>query len=157
MTAMSPLRQQMTEKLPWLFEDLQFRVVKDFYDPRNFGDCLVTLESDVIRLQFALDRGQILVYLRPLSEPSRWWNIVHVLEAIRGQIPEPRFDLEGKACMLRDNFPALVSALGPGSLDETRREIERYGKERLEAANQQARAARAAARKKSWLDRFFRN
>jgi hypothetical protein len=56
--------------------------------------------------------------------------------------------------MLRDNFPALVNALGPGSLEETRREIERHGKERLEAFNQMGRAA-AAARKKSWLDRFF--
>lgn len=140
---MSPLRQEMTEKLPWLFADLQFRVVGDSYDPRTFGDCLVTLESDVIRLRFVKDRGQILIELRPLSEPSRWWNAVYILEAIRGERPVPHFDLEGAASMLRDNFPALVSALGPGSLEETRREIERHGKERVEAFNQAGRAAAA--------------
>jgi hypothetical protein len=79
MTGMSPLRQQMTEELPWLFADLHFKALEDAYYPLQFGDCLVTLQSDVIRLQFARDRGQILIYAGPLSEPNRWWHIGHIL------------------------------------------------------------------------------
>jgi hypothetical protein len=62
---MSPLNRELGEQLPWLFKDLRFRVIEDEYSPKAFGDCLVVLDSDVLKLRFARDRGQVTVDVAP--------------------------------------------------------------------------------------------
>jgi len=59
MSTSIPLKQEVTEQLPWLFEELGFRVVEDHFDPKSFGNSFVTLGSPGLQVRFVRDRGQI--------------------------------------------------------------------------------------------------
>jgi hypothetical protein len=123
---MAPLKELIEEKFPWLFEELGFRAVAWSYNPKVFGDSVVTLESDTLRLRFIRDRGAIRANLASISEPETWWDLVALLEVIHGVKPEPQ--LEGVAPLVRTNYGHLVQALGP-QLSETKRELERLAEE----------------------------
>jgi hypothetical protein len=137
---MSPLAQSILDKMPWLLNDLGFRIVQDSYSPEAFGNCDVVLNGAQVRLRFVRDRGQILAYLAPLEDPDQWWNLVFLLEVIHGVMPDPEFRLEAVGRRVEENFPALVQALGP-RLEETRRELGRREQLRLQALRNPVRPA----------------
>jgi hypothetical protein len=126
-----PLKQQLIATEGWVLQDLGFRVVGEYYDYKHFGNSGVELESEILRLRFVRDRGQTWAEVAPLSEPMGWWAMSWVLEAIRGDPPEPpptdleeigrrwmeagpRLTLQAEASLFRDNLAALNEALGPG-------------------------------------------
>ena len=123
---MSPLGQDIVDKLPWLLNELGFRIVQDSYDPKVFGNCVVVLNGAWVRLRLVRDRGQILAYLTVPGKIDTWWDMDFLLEAIYGRMPEPEFELTAVGKRLRENFPALVEALGP-KLEETKQELDRRG------------------------------
>jgi len=127
-----PLAELVSERLPWLFREFGFRILESEYDANNFGNSLVVLQSDRIRLRFERDRGQVLAALGPLSEPRTWWGLISLCEVIRNENVTPRYKLDALGAILRDNLPALVEALGP-KLSETRQEIEKRRQERSKA------------------------
>jgi hypothetical protein len=118
----NPLVRQITERMPWLFADYGFRVVEYSYDARSFGNCIVTLESETLRLRFHTDRGIGYAELASQTDPEYWFDLALLLRPILGERPDPNF--EGTALLLKQNFPALVTALGP-KFPETKREEER--------------------------------
>lgn len=129
MSASIPLKQEVAEQLPWLFQDFGFRVVEDDFDPKSFGNSFVTLESPALRVRFIRDRGQVSAEIASGSEPRMWWNLEHVCELIAGRSVEPGFELSSVSALLRNNLPALMEALGP-NFPETKRELERRAEER---------------------------
>jgi len=130
----------VTEQLPWLFQELGFRIVEDRFDPKEgFGNSIVKLESANFRVLLSRDRGQILADVAAHSDPETWWNLEHVCEIISGQSINPDFELSAAATLLRNNVSALADYLGP-KFPETKRELER----------------RAAERTLAWLRRFSR-
>lgn len=66
------------------------------------------------------------------GNPEKWWDLVHLLEAISGVKPRPNFDLVAVTSMLRNNLTNLIEALGP-NLAQTTDALERQGQERLKA------------------------
>ena len=124
---MGPLKPLIEEKFPWLFEELGFRAVAWSYNPKVYWDSTLTVESDMLRLRFIRDRGEIRAQLASISEPETWWDLVSLLEVIHGEKPEPQ--LEGVAPLVRTNYSHLVQALGP-QLSETKKELERLQEER---------------------------
>ncbi len=132
MSTSIPLKQEVTEQLPWLFEELGFRVVEDHFDPKSFGNSFVTLGSPGLQVRFVRDRGQISAEVASRSEPGKWWNLEHVCELIAGRSIEPGFELSSVAALLRNNMPALMESLGP-KFPETKRELERRAEERKQA------------------------
>ncbi len=122
----NPLVRQITDRMPWLFADCGFRVVDYSYDPRAFGNCVVTLESETLRLRFHKDRGIGYAMLASQTDPDYWFDLALLLRPILGERPDPNF--EGTVLLLRNNFPALVMALGP-KFPETKREEERRKEE----------------------------
>jgi hypothetical protein len=133
----TPLKQQLVESCPWLFEELGFVILYDDYDPKNFGDSIVILKSSSLRLRFVRDRGQVVAYVRSAADPDpeKWWSVGCVLEAINGKLPESSFELVVVATHLRGNLPALIEAMGPRYW-ETRSELERRAAERLRELQQ---------------------
>lgn len=113
MSANIPLKQEVTEQLPWLFQDFGFQVVEDDFDPKSFGNSFVTLESSGLRVRFVRDRGQVSAEIASRSDPGMWWNCEHVCELIVGRTVEIGFELSAVAALLRNNFPALTDYLGP--------------------------------------------
>ncbi|HEY7337193.1 MAG TPA: hypothetical protein VH639_20045 [Bryobacteraceae bacterium] len=152
---MSPLAQQITDKLPWLFDELGFSIAHDEYDPKAFGDCLVILKNDTLRLRFVKDRYISYVDLRLPSdpEPERWWSMDYVLEIIGGHLPEPTKNVEVLGSRLRENLPALMEAVGP-RLEQTKRAVEQRARERRQAITN---SIQRPIRKRSWLRRIFGN
>jgi len=109
---MSPLNQQLMQDIPWLFGELGFTVIWDEYDPKAFGDCIVILKSASFRARFIKDRGQILLDLAPNLEPDNWWDLGFILRAIDRECQAPDLTLGAWASLFRENYPALVEALG---------------------------------------------
>ncbi len=126
----NPLVRLITERAPWLFADYGFKIVDYSYDARSFGNCIVTLESETLRLRFVRDRGITYAQLASRTEPEYWFDASLLLRPILGERPDPSF--EGTALLLKDYFPALVQALGP-KFPETKLEEERRKKEVLES------------------------
>lgn len=113
----NPLVKLIQERLPWLFEDYSFKIVTYSYDPRSFGNCLVVLESPALRLRFVRDRSITSAELAARSEPDTWYDVGSLLSFLQGERPDAAF--EGLAVLLKQNWKALDSALGP-NLAETR-------------------------------------
>jgi hypothetical protein len=127
-----PLKPLLAERLPWLFEDLGFRVAYSDYDPAHFGDSMVILNAERIRLRFVRDRGQVMLDVATRAEPEEWFSFGCLYEAIHNESIKPRFTLNALGDLLKKEFAALVDGLGP-NLSETRKEIERRENERLRA------------------------
>jgi hypothetical protein len=125
-----PLKQEISESIPGLLEELGLHVVEDQYSPKSFGNSYVTLQSPGLLVRFVRDRGHVHAEVAPLTAPTSWWPLGFVLIAIQRQVPENQFGLLNAACLLRDNFRELSDALG-SRLAETRRDIERLTEERL--------------------------
>jgi hypothetical protein len=151
---MSPLNQQLTRDIPWLFGELGFTVIADEYDPKAFGDCIVILKSASFRARFIKDRGQILLDLAPGLEPDNWWGLGSILNAIHREHQAPDLTLEAWASLFRENYPALVQALGP-KWQDTKHELQRRAAERLYALQHPVRTTKPDS-KFSWLRRIFR-
>ncbi|MBS1912771.1 MAG: hypothetical protein JST22_12355 [Bacteroidetes bacterium] len=126
------LKQEVAERLPWLFQEFGFRVVKERFDPEIFGNSYVTLESRSLRVRFVRDRGQIFADVASLSEPEAWWHMEHVCQLVVGRNVESGFGLSELAALLRDNYSALADYLGP-KFAETKRELTRRAEERKQA------------------------
>ena len=105
---MSPLNQQLTQDIPWLFSEFGFTVTADEYHPKSFGDCIVILKSANFRARFIKDRGQILLDLAPGLDPDNWWGLGFILDAIDLEHQAPDLTLEAWASLFRKNYPALV-------------------------------------------------
>jgi len=82
---------------PWLFADYGFRVV-DSHDARAFRNCIVTLESETLRLRFHKERGIGWVQLASQTDPEYWFDPTLLLRPILGERPDPNF--EGSALRL---------------------------------------------------------
>jgi len=128
-----PLQPLLTERLPWLFEDLGFRVTYSEYDPAHFGDSIAILDSDALRLRFVRDRGQVMLDVATPAKPEVWFGIWSLYEAVYNESVKPRFTLDAVGGLLRQEFTVLIEALGP-KLRETQKEIRKHKTERLRAS-----------------------
>ena len=98
------LRDQITEEAPWLFSALGLSIVGEDFQPKSFGNSFVTLEGASIRVRFVRDRGQVWVDVAPRNTRNKWWHLLFVLEAVRGQLPEANYTLKHATTLLYDNF-----------------------------------------------------
>lgn len=124
-----PLKQEVTEQLPWLIHDYGLRIVEDEFDPMSFGNSFVVLESPVLLIRFIRDRGQVFAEVASHSEPRNWFNLEHVCELSTGRIDALDLDLPSVGELLRINLPSLIELLG-AKFELTKRELERRDKER---------------------------
>lgn len=106
-----PLKEQIENRLPWLFQDLGFRVTYSDYSPKYFGDSLVVIQSDSLRLRFVREKSMIGLALASLSEPDQWMELGFLWLTLTGDRPDP--DLEGWAWFFREHLAELTDALGP--------------------------------------------
>jgi hypothetical protein len=113
-----PLKEQLAGRLPWLFQELGFRIVDHGYSHKAMGSSMVELESDTLRVRFNNDRGGISVDVASLAEPEHWMELGFLWKALKDVRPNPA--LEGWAWFIREHLAELVDALGPGFHDTKR-------------------------------------
>lgn len=121
-----PLKEQIQDRLPWLFQDLGFRVTRSDYWPKHMGDSLVEIQSDSLRLRFVRDRSVIQLELASLSEPDQWLDCGFLWLTLTGNRPDP--ELEGWAWFFREHLVEITDALGP-RFEETKLEYKRREEE----------------------------
>jgi hypothetical protein len=126
----NPLVKKIQERLPWLFVEYGFRIVDYSYHPQSFGNCIVTLESESLRLRFVRDRGLCIAELASRGDSEKSYELGFFLLTIQGERPDIGF--EGTAFLLKDNWPAIIEALGP-KLTETKQKYERREQQSKEA------------------------
>jgi hypothetical protein len=105
------LRDEVTSRFPWLFNELGFRITAHDDSPQTMGSGIVALESDSLRLRFVNDRGGIYVEVTSTSQPQRWFEVGFLWHVLTGDRPTPQLD--GWAWFLRDHIRELTEALGP--------------------------------------------
>ncbi|HLG98141.1 MAG TPA: hypothetical protein VKX49_17630 [Bryobacteraceae bacterium] len=130
---MKPIKDQLEEKLPWLFSELGFRIVSYSFDPAHFDNSTAVLEGPSFRLRFVRDMGLINAQVAPVSDPERWSDLKFVYEAVFRETPEPT--LEGYGPLLRGRLADLAEALGP-KLPQTIQLLDRYAAERYKIMTQ---------------------
>jgi hypothetical protein len=124
-----PLNEQLQNRLPWLFEELKFRVAYQNYDPKHMGQSVVELNSDSLRVRFIRGTLGIGVEVASLSEPEQWFELGFLWYALTGDRPEPYLD--GWAWFVRDHLVELADALGP-KYPQTKQEFQRKEQESRE-------------------------
>jgi len=126
------LKEELTNRLPWLFDDLGFRIGEHNYSYKQMGSWFAVLESSSFRVKFVNERGSIGVEVASLSEPERWMELGFLWLSLTGDRPNPQ--LEGWAWFLRDHVAQIAEALGP-NFEKIRAAFdqrEREGKESAE-------------------------
>jgi len=121
-----PLKETLENRVPWLFQELGFRVTHHDYSYQQMGNSVAELQSDSLRIRFIRDRSIIQVELASLSEPEKWLERGFLWYALTGHRPEP--ELEGWAWFLRDHVSELVEALGP-EFPQTKQQVDRRREE----------------------------
>jgi hypothetical protein len=57
----------------------RYRITGERYYPQAFGNALLTLEGDRIRIRLASDRSQVMGTVSPVTPPEQWWHLRPVL------------------------------------------------------------------------------
>ena len=123
-----PLKKEVIEQVPWLLDQLRFKIVDDGHDRESFGNSWVTLVSPALHLQFVRDRGEIYAEVASHSEPNTWWDLHWISELIPcSGYPIP--ELIPVAALIRNSFPLLTECFGP-NYRETKRELQRREEQR---------------------------
>ena len=131
---MGPLKDAVVSRLPWLLDDLGFRIAHSDYDYKAMGSSTVELESESMRLRFVRDRSFIQTQVAARSRPDGWMELGFLWYALTGVRPEPQLD--GWAFFFRQHLPKLSQALGP-NLADTLRAYERAEQESRETLKRQ--------------------
>jgi hypothetical protein len=125
---MNTLTEELMNKLPWLVQELNFQVVRDWDDPEHFDNGFVTLKSPAFYLRFIRDRGEIFAELASHAASEEWWDLHWISELLPGEdYPVPDWHSVGR--LLRSNFSLLMEWFGP-KYDETKRELRRREQQR---------------------------
>jgi hypothetical protein len=123
-----PLRNEVVMQLPWLFDELGFRILEEGHDRESFGNSFVTLGSPSVYLRFIRDRGQIFGEIASHTEPNAWWDLHWISELIPGS-SYPLPELIPVATLIRSNFSLLSEYFG-SKYHETKRELWRREEQR---------------------------
>lgn len=137
------LKEELRNRLPWLFDDLGFHVATHDFSYKAMGSSCVVLESTSLRVRFVNDRGSIYVEVAPLAEPERWMELGFVWLSLTGDRPSPQ--LEGWAWFLREHMSHITEALGP-DFEKTKMAFEGHEKESKEIVERYAASYRRGAR-----------
>jgi hypothetical protein len=123
------LKEELTNRLPWLFDELSFQIREHDYSYKHMGSSYAVVESPSMRVKFVNDRGSISVEVAPSAEPERWMELGFLWFSLTGNRPSP--ELEGWGWFLRTHEVEIAKALGP-QLESTKAAFEQSVKESQE-------------------------
>ena len=104
------------------------RVVHSRYDPGSFGNAVVELESDALRVRVTRDRGQLLVDLAPRAG-GEWFDEAIILQLVgAGETARELAAAEWRALApsasaLRRHLSEIVDRFRPDQWAQTRAEL----------------------------------
>ena len=124
-------REQVQRSFGGLIRAFGFRVHEAAYDPHDFGNAIVVLESDDYSIRIVRDRDQVFVDVASPEEPGMWIQLGRLLEAAgiaqAGAGFGGSIDLATAAATLAANHQVLSTSLDELNYAATRGEVERLG------------------------------
>jgi hypothetical protein len=126
------LNEELTNRFPWLFDDLGFQIAAHDFSYEMMGSSFAVLESGALRARFVNDRGSIYVEVASSAEPERWTEMGLLWQSLTGYRPSPQLD--GWAWFLRDHLPQLREALGP-NFEKSKAAFEEQAREAKESSD----------------------
>ena len=106
----------------FLYSPYNFQIV-DTNSSESFGNALVILEDEDLRLQFVKDRDQLFLDIQPISYKKEWFSIDIVMHLVTGNI-ESTAELDStKITFLKTNLKEIKQLLSPPQLKKTIKEI----------------------------------
>lgn len=106
-----------------------FRVHGIGYNPEDFGNEAVVLESDDFSIRVIRDRGEILIEIASPVDRENWHPIERVFEVLCGNLrmdlTSGEKDLIYVASQIRINYQAITTGLSLPHYEETQRELNR--------------------------------
>jgi hypothetical protein len=125
-------KQHIMRQAPFLFSGNQFRVIELVYTPEHFGNAILVLEDEVMRIQIIKDRSQILIDFQPKTKHKRkfWFSIDVVKQLITGNIEETAEMTPENIEFLRNNLDIIEDHFSPINLEETISRLQDLERER---------------------------
>jgi hypothetical protein len=118
------LKDEVTARLPWLFDDLGFRITLE-RETSGIGSSIVELRSESMHLRFLRGSHLALSVASP-EEPSHWLDLDSLWHALTGNWPHP--EVEGWGWFFRDHYAEISAAVGP-NFPQTKQIYDRREKE----------------------------
>ena len=102
------------------------RVLEDHYDPISFGNAVVVLEGENIRIRFVNDRDEVHVDVSRRIPPENWTIVQRSLRAITRKTGplDGLLDLEEAADLLESNLEILEEGYASKNLEKTEEQLQ---------------------------------
>ena len=84
----------------FIFDNSEFRITEERYEPEIFGDWLLVSESNIIQLRIICDRSEIFIDIKSNKKPTEWMDLNVILQFLTGEEWSYKFP-NGK---MDDNF-----------------------------------------------------
>lgn len=126
---MEEILQYLKERCFFLYSPNKFQIVETD-SSESFGNALVILEDEDIRLQFVRDRDQLFLDFQPTSYRKEWFSIDIVMQLVTGNI-EPSATMDSKKVeFLNSNLDEIKRLFSPPELENTIKEMKNLERSR---------------------------
>jgi hypothetical protein len=125
-----------------------YRIIDSRYSPQNFGNAMVLVASDLLRMRFILERGQLLLHLQEPEpkKPDKSYSIDIVCQLITGEKQASSLLNEAYADFLRKNIREIEAKFSDtANWNDTARRMHEFelqrGREMFGLPNRRRRSA----------------
>lgn len=120
--------------MSFLWDQARFHVTGSEVTSTNGGNAVLLVESDILRLRFVQDRGQLLLDFQPVwDETSREWYSVDLIRRLFVGMPETSGLLdEGYAAFIEKHLDAIEDRFRKAAWPTTRAELKRLEVQRAQ-------------------------
>ena len=123
-----------------LLDEHGFRLVSESYEPASFGNGLIVLQSEDLRLRFVRDRGQVFADVGPSGQTGEHWHqLQRVMEFLqRHDSPADASDARRAASLdelgvwLKENYEGVRSLFREDTYPSARDALRRFEKEKAQ-------------------------
>ena len=115
---MEEILQYIKKHCSFLYSPHKFQIVES-ESSESFGNALIILEDEEMRLQFVRDRGQVFLDFQPTSYNKEWFSIDIVKQLVTGKIePSAEIDSE-KVEFLKNHLDEIKDLFSQKNLTST--------------------------------------
>jgi hypothetical protein len=127
---MQDFRQVVTEAFKSLLERGLLQVESSDYDPQAFGNAVVVLMGQNLRVRMVRDRGETFALAASKLDPDNWFPLQRVIHAVGVSDPPPEGLLgPDEAASIVERYVAeLEKGLDSGNVSQTKKRLAELGR-----------------------------
>lgn len=115
----------------FLFEKYGFRFIDSLYSKSFGGDAYITLESEIMKIRFTLDRGQFFIdFASSKKHKSSWYSIDLISQFITGRVELTSVIDSHYTHFFVENMAVIYDYFSEENVEETLNKLTKLAKER---------------------------